>query len=50
MFWSLISLMIGINGFVYRRGVLGKKRGMSISLMLGDVDSVVRNGAPEISK
>ena len=42
--------MIGINGFVNRGSVLGRKRGMSISLIPGDVDSVVRNGGPEISK
>ena len=42
--------MIGINGFVNRRVVLGRKRGISISLMLGDVDFVVRNEGPEISK
>jgi len=41
--------MIGINGFVNRRGVLGGKGGMSISLTLGDVGSVVRNESPKIS-
>jgi len=49
MFWSLINLTMGINGFAETKGVSGGTQDMSILLIRGGVDFVVRNGVLKIS-